>query len=215
MDFYAFPPPVILARNTKTALGLWLLAGILGGCVPKSEWDATQKELAAAQEKIAALERERVPRSDYDAAQSAALLFEEKAAALERALAQTRAQLAAQEKLELERQLAEKIAAAPRPAGLVQGTFEFANGTKVYSPDAVLNFGPNLRVSSSTGLMVSDPQHKIVAGELNLIAKDVVLETPDGLFLTERDGSVTFTGSSLTLKPVKKAEVAPATPLPR
>jgi len=83
---------------------------------------------------------------------------------------------------------------------LGKGVYERANETYVYSPDAQLNFGRHLQISSPTGLMVSDPEQKIVGGDLNIRAKDVTLETSDGLLSTAADGSVKFTGKTLTMK---------------
>jgi len=177
---------------------------LVSGCARKSELEATRENLAEAQRKIESLENERVSRANYDVARSSLKLADERIAALERELKLTQEQLIVQAVVQPTDGSASRLVAtsADRPTtpGLTTGTYEIANGTHVYSADAELNFGQHLRISSPSGLMVSDPEHKVVGGDLSIKSKDMVLDAPDSLLTTAADGSVKFIGKTLTMK---------------
>jgi len=185
---------------------LLLCAVLLGGCVRKSELDQARADLTEAQRKIEALENERVPRIQFDTMRSNLRLADKQIAALKRELRLVQEQLAAQEfaKISTARAMASEAVTAgpdsPKNLGLVKGVYQRSNETYVYSPDAQLNFGRHLRISSPTGLMVSDPEQKIVGGDLNIKADGMMLESSDGLLTTAADGSVKFIGKTLTMK---------------
>jgi len=187
-------------------LPLYLAFSILFcGCARKSELEQARANLAAAQQKIEALETERVSRTQYDTTRASLKIADEHIATLERGLkAAQELLLAAQER---EKPAAPSTSkpetnepAKPVEWGLVKGAYESSNETYVYSPDAQLNFGRHLQISSPTGLLVTDPEQKIVGGDLAIRAKDVTLETSDGLLTTAEDGTVKFTGKTLTMK---------------
>jgi hypothetical protein len=189
-------------KTTATVVTALLI--LLGGCARKSELDAARSDLAEAQHKIETLRSQRVPRIQYEEAQASLKAADERIAATERELQAARELIAAQRGLgmgdgsvkqdgvddstELERTV------------LARGTYSSANDTLVYSPDALLKFGRNLQISSPSGLMVSDSEQRIVGGDLSIKAKNVLLETSDGVLKAEPDGSVKFTGTTLTMK---------------
>ena len=179
---------------------------LLCGCVRKSELDQARADLTEAQRKIEVLGNERVPRMQYDATRTNLRLADKQIAALKQELKVAQEQLAAQELAKIsvaQAKFNEPVMAgpdSPTVLGLVKGGYERANETYVYSPDAQLNVGRHLRISSPTGLMVSDPEQKIVGGDLNIKADSVMLESSDGLLTTAADGSVKFIGKTLTMK---------------
>ena len=61
---------------------------------------------------------------------------------------------------------------------LVKGTFTVVDGAIVYGPDAQLDVGHGILVSSPTGVMVSDADQQHIAG-------DLVVETLEGTTTTE------------------------------
>jgi hypothetical protein len=194
------------------------LSVLLCGCARKSELAEAREDLAVAQRKIEALENERVPKTQYDSTQASLKIADERIATLERELTLRQEQIDAQEKTGL--LLGPKLDALERPValGLVKGGYVLSNDTHVYTPDALLNFGNHLLVSSPTGLMVSDPDQKIVGGDLNIKTKDVLIEASDGLLRAKPDGSVEFTGKTLTMKfenqvPMSEAPETPAAPV--
>ncbi len=158
--------------------GLILCAALalLTGCVRKSELTNAQSEVADLQERIRLLEEQRVPRTDLDAAQATADAAQRKLDQLQQELKGTRDQLAeSQEKVTLaERRLSLQGANGPAPVfppGLVKGSYKLMEDTILYSPDAQLNFGNGITISSPTGMMMSDRERGIVAG-------DLIVETP-------------------------------------
>jgi multidrug efflux pump subunit AcrA (membrane-fusion protein) len=187
------------------SLPLILIVSILlSGCARKFELEKARADLTEAQQKIAVLENERVPRSQYEQARASLKSADRQITELDQELKRTQQQLAVLEKA---KQSVEAIAGQesrgaenPERLDLEKGAYERASETYVYSSDAQLNFGRHLQISSPTGLMVSDPEQKIIGGDLNIRAKDVMLETSDGLLTTSADGSVKFTGKTLTMK---------------
>jgi hypothetical protein len=162
----------------KTTLLLCASLALATGCVRKSELAKAQSELAGLQEKIRQLEQQRVPKADLDAAQAAVATAQEKTAALAQELKGTREQLAATEErvIATERRLSRPDPKMPETVlspGLVKGSYTLLDDTIVYSRDAQLNFGNGVTISSPTGLMLSDKDRAIVAG-------DLVIETPRG-----------------------------------
>ena len=153
------------------------------GCARKSELAKAQGEVAELRAKIALLEQERVPRAELDQARTAAAAAQERVAALDRELTITREQLsgaqaqmvAAQERaVALERRAVSpetKVPEPPSSPGLAKGTYIIKDDTVVYSRDAQLNFANGVTITSPSGVMLSDKDREIVAG-------DLVVETP-------------------------------------
>jgi hypothetical protein len=189
-------------KTTAIVVAAWLIS--LGGCARKSELDAARSDLAEAQHKIETLRSQRVPRIQYEEAQASLKAADERIAATERELQIAREQIAAQRGLgigdgSVKQPEAQNSSELERTV-LASGTYSTANDTFVYSPDALLKFGKNLQISSPSGLMVSDSEQRIVGGDLSIKAKNVLLETSDGVLKAEPDGSVKFTGTTLTMK---------------
>jgi len=192
------------SRMKTTASLVAALLFFLGGCARKSELDAARADLVEAQHKIETLQSQRIPRIQYEEVQASLKAAGERVAATERELQIAREQIAAQRGLgisdgSVNQPEAENSPELPRTV-LASGTYSSANDTLVYSPDALLKFGKNLQISSPSGLMVSDSEQRIVGGDLSIKAKNVLLETSDGILKAEPDGSVKFTGTTLTMK---------------
>ena len=88
------------------------------------------------------------------------------------------------EKQRTELQLATAVlrSASPNAPILLEGSVRIENDALIYSPDAKLQIvGKNLKVSSKTGVMVSDVTRKTIVGNLTL-------ETPEGIM--EAKGAV-------------------------
>lgn len=177
---------------------------LLSGCVRKSDLDEARENLAEAQRKIDMLENERVSKSKYEAAQASLRLADVRIAELEFDLKKTEEQLVVLTTTQLANETIGRNGSTPtdRPTslGLTKGTYETANETHVYSADAELNFGQHLKISSPSGLMVTDPDHKVVGGDLSIKSKDMVMDAPDGILTTAADGTVQFIGKTLTMK---------------
>lgn len=183
------------SRRSRSTIKQLLLACALGallaGCVRKSELTKTQGELAALQEKIRLLEQQRVPRAEFEQAQAAGAAAQERLAVVTQELSGTRAQLTGAQELlvgaqEREgaatRRLGALAAKTPEEAltlGLVHGTYTIKDDTVVYSRDAQLNFANGVTITSPTGLMLSDKDREIVAGNL-------IVETPRGSVVVTR-----------------------------
>jgi len=177
----------------------------LTGCVRKSELARAESEVAALQEKVRLLEQQRVPRTVLDHSRAEVAAANERLAALAQELAVTREQLtgvqvqmvAAQERaLALERRAVSPDAKVPESsasAGLAKGTYTVKDGdTLVYSRDAQLNFANGVTITSPSGLMLSDKDREIVAG-------DLVVEAP-------RPPPAPAAGTATTEKPAVLAE---------
>jgi len=203
----------------KTITLILVCSLMLGGCARKSDLDAARENLAEAQRKIEILENERVSRSKYDMTRASLKLADERIATLERELRQAQEQGAVSSRpaasTELVGQPGVNASARPTALGLTKGTYEQATDTHVYSADAELSMGQHLKVSSPNGLMVSDPELKVVGGDLSIKATNVMLDAPDGLLMTAADGSVKFTGKTLTMRfDENKTSNAPASDTP-
>jgi hypothetical protein len=182
----------------KTITLILICSLLLSACARKSELEAARADLTEAQRKIETLENERVARSSYDATRASLRLAEERIADLERGLKLAQEQVAVQAATQSSLNPTTG-SGLPTALGLTKGSYEPANDTYVYNADAELSMGKNLKVSSPNGLMVSDPDLKVVGGDLNIKAKDVTLDAPDGMLTTAADGSVKFTGKTLTM----------------
>jgi len=79
---------------------------------------------------------------------------------------------------------------------LGKGSYKLVDGTMVYSPDAKLRLRSNL-ISSPSGVMVSDSEKKIVAGDLEIERPNGILKVTNGV-LTSRDGGTDITGDHIT-----------------
>ncbi len=190
---------------------LLLFAVPFCGCARKSEMEAARTSLAEAQRRIEALENDRVSKTQYNTAQDSLKQASERITYLESELRIAQSQNTALAESPALTQSAAPTAPAlaphnqapqPPPAalGLAQGAYVVSNNTYVYSEGSQLAFGDHLQITSPTGLMVSDPEQKIVGGDLAIKAKGMLLETNDGLLTTASDGSVKFTGTNLTMK---------------
>jgi HAMP domain-containing protein len=189
-------------KTTATLVAALLI--LLGGCARKSELDAARSDLAEARHKIETLQSQRVPRIQYEEAQASLKAADARLADTERELQVARELIAAQRGLGIGDGSVKQPEAEDSPelgrTALAKGTYSSSNDTLVYSPDALLKFGKNLQITSPSGLMVSDSEQRIVGGDLSIKAKNVLLETSDGVLKAEPDGSVKFTGSTLTMK---------------
>ena len=176
-----FLPSSVLKRLPLVGLGVLLLTG----CARRSELAKAQGEVADLQAKVALLEQQRVPRAELDQARAATAAALERVATLNQELTVTREQLtgaqaqmvAAQERaVALERRAVSpdvKVPEQPLAPGLGKGTYTIKDDTVVYSRDAQLNFANGMTITSPSGLMLSDKDREIVAG-------DLVVETPRG-----------------------------------
>jgi hypothetical protein len=79
---------------------------------------------------------------------------------------------------------------------LGKGSFRLVDGTMVYSPDAKLMLRSNL-ISSPNGVMVSDSEKKIVAGDLEIERPNGILKVTNGV-VTSRDDGTYITGDHIT-----------------
>jgi hypothetical protein len=200
------------------------------GCARKAELDAAKSSLVEAQKKIEQLEADRVPRMEYDVTKASLRLADQRIAELEQQLKETQQLLAAEPLGQLQAaQNGSSRVERPKTLSVARGTHETANETLVHSADTQLNFGDQLQISSPTGLLVTDPDLRVVGGDLNIKAKGITMETTDGLLTAEGDGSVKFQGSHLTMKfddpqaplpnqnqekPAQGAETVPAEAVP-
>ena len=196
----------------KLASLLLTLSILFCGCARKSEIEAARKSLAEAQHRIEAFENEQKSKTQYEAAQGQLKLANERIVYLETELRLAQAASltntpAIAQTTNPNSSQPESLVQPPHPSvpppaalGLTQGAFVVSNDTYVYSEGSQLSLGDNLQISSPTGLMVSDPEQKIVGGDLSIKAKGMTLESNDGLLTTAADGSVKFTGKTLTMK---------------
>jgi hypothetical protein len=68
--------------------------------------------------------------------------------------------------------VAPPIAGDERVVHLTKGTFTVVDGAIVYGPDALLDIGNGVTVSSPTGVMVSDVEQRHIAGDLVIESQD-------------------------------------------
>lgn len=191
----------------KSTLLICLLCLLLGGCARKSDLEKARAELAESRRKIEQLESERVPRTQYDIARASLRIADERITNLEKNL-NAAYDLMAEQQINVPPELAANApgqpGATPTPPPsnfrLANGGYVVSNETHVYSADSELALGQNLKVSSPTGLMVTDTEQRVVGGDLSIKAKGVTMATEDGLLLTNTDGTVKFIGSNLTMK---------------
>ena len=167
-----------------------------------SELATVRTELATARATIDVVEQQRVPKADLARAQAAVVAVQGKIAALEQELTSTREQLAASQesaqaiarRLSLLRDNTAETGSLP---GLVKGTYTLLDDTRVYSPDAQLKVGKSVLISSPTGLMLSDQEVAMVAG-------DLAVETPSGTmqavhaFIDVNGGKIEMTADSMS-----------------
>lgn len=184
----------------KPLICLLFVSLLTAGCARRSELQAAKAELEEAKKRIETLETQRVPRIEYDVTKASLRLADERIAGLEQELRAAREQLSAKEPFLAEVPSGQAGGGVPTSLSVARGTHEFSNGTFVFSSDAQLNFGRHLLITSPTGLLVTDPDQRVVGGDLSIEAKGMTMETADGLLTAESDGSVKFTGNTLTMK---------------
>jgi hypothetical protein len=78
---------------------------------------------------------------------------------------------------------------------LTKGTFTVVDGTIVYGPDAQLDIGHGMLVSSPSGVMVSDADQRHIAGDLVIDTQDGTTTT-ENAFLSVDSAHVEFTSDS-------------------
>lgn len=78
---------------------------------------------------------------------------------------------------------------------LVKGTFTVVDGTIVYGPDAQLDIGHGMLVSSPTGVMVSDADQRHIAGDLVIDSQEGTTTT-ENAFLTVDKAHVEMTSDT-------------------
>jgi hypothetical protein len=115
------------------------------------------------------------------------------------------------EKQRTELQLASAVlrSASPNAPVLLEGSVRIENDALIYSPDAKLQIvGKNIKVSSKTGVMVSDLTQKTIVGNLTLETPDGIMEVKDAV-MDVTNGSVTAKKSE-TQSPETKTKASPA-----
>lgn len=106
-----------------------------------------------------------------------------------------------------------KIGAAVSLPGLVNGTYTLVDGTVVYSPDAQLKLGSGWLISSPTGVMVSDKEQKIIAGDLTLQNAKRTMQATDAV-LDVSTGRVMAKGLVMRVKESNQPPPTPAAGTP-
>lgn len=144
----------------------------------------------------------RVPRSELIQARAAEAGARREVAAARQELAQMREQLAAaQEKVRRAETHPDTAAGAPAEAPapaseLVKGSYLVIDDTRVYSPDAELKVGRDIVISSPSGLMLSDNDMSLVAGDLSVKTAGGTLQTTHA-FIDVNSGRIDLTADSV------------------
>jgi hypothetical protein len=81
---------------------------------------------------------------------------------------------------------------------LARGSYKLVDDTMVYSPDAKLRLRNNL-ISSPNGVMVSDNEQTIVAGDLLIEKADGRMLKVTNAVVTSKDGGTVITGDSMEI----------------
>lgn len=198
----------------KTTLLICAVGVLVCGCARKSELDKARADLVEAQRKIDQLESERVPRAQYDIARASLRIADERIATLEKNL-NAAYDLMAEQQINVPPEIAANTPSQNSPSTPPPNSFRLANGgyvasndTRVYGSESELEFGQHLKVSSPTGLMVTDPDQKVVGGDLSIKGKGVTMASEDGVLMANDDGTVKFVGNNLTMKFDEKKPVA-------
>ena len=115
-------------------------------------------------------------------------------------------------------------------AVLLEGTFTKEDRALIYEPDAKLQLPNSVFLSSPTGVMVSDEQQKIFAGDMQLLTTQQTISANEAVLTLQPGGSSVLTSKTLSIAshdestppmeikgdnitltiPAKKTPVAPA-----
>jgi hypothetical protein len=148
---------------------LSVLVLICVGYLLNKRFMSRRSDLASAKEKIGHIEQQPVTRSFRDKPPGALGL---------RTAALRPADPGTEGSDEPSSRAAPMTAAGEKVVYLTKGTFTVIDGSIVYGPDAQLDIGHGMLVSSPSGVMVSDVDQRHIAG-------DLVIESPDGTTTTE------------------------------
>lgn len=75
---------------------------------------------------------------------------------------------------------------AEKSTRLVRGTFTVVDGTIVYGPDAQLDIGHGMLISSPTGVMVSDVDQHHIAGDLVIESQESTTTTVNAFISVDK-----------------------------
>jgi hypothetical protein len=85
------------------------------------------------------------------------------------------------------------------PALLLEGTFAKESNALVYESDAKLQLPNNVFLSSPTGVMVSDEQQKIFAGDMQLLSSKQTISANEAVLTLQPGGSSVLTSKTLSI----------------
>jgi len=97
------------------------------------------------------------------------------------------------------------VAATPAPASndahplLLEGTFTTEDRALIYESDAKLQLPNNVFLSSPTGVMVSDEQQKIFAGDMQLLTTQQTISANEAVLTLQPGGSSVLTSKTLSI----------------
>jgi hypothetical protein len=97
------------------------------------------------------------------------------------------------------------VAATPTPAPtedqplLLEGTVTKESDALVYETDAKLQLPNNVFLSSPTGVMVSDEQQKIFAGDMQLLTTQQTISANEAVLTLQPGGSSVLTSKTLSI----------------
>jgi hypothetical protein len=182
-------------RDKRNALKrTYILSGLVLICVAyilNKRFLWARSDLASAKDKIAHIAQQPSANSSRAEAHGAAFLSP-------RALAH--AEPAADAPTEASTRLAPPPGDPPRVARLTKGTFTEVDGEIVYGPDAELDLGNGMLVSSPSGVMVSDVDQRHFAGDL-VIDSQYGTTTTENAFLSIDQSHVEITSdNTVTVK---------------
>ncbi|ATC62520.1 hypothetical protein CMV30_00200 [Nibricoccus aquaticus] len=84
-------------------------------------------------------------------------------------------------------------------ATLLEGTVTKESDALVYESDAKLQLPNNLFLSSPTGVMVSDEQQKIFAGDMQLLSTKQTISANEAVLTLQPDGGSVLTSKTLSI----------------
>jgi hypothetical protein len=83
---------------------------------------------------------------------------------------------------------------------LTKGTFTVVDGTIVYGPDAQLDIGHGMLVSSPSGVMVSDVDQQHIAGDLVIDSQDATTTAENAFLSVDKSHVEIASDNSTTVK---------------